>query len=179
MISRLAHLKPTPVNRSLSAGYSFVGTLKAARPSSRRGLRTVMGANLEQALLAREELQKLIKKTHCNPILIRWAGSRVDRAWARSFSMVPPPPAACAPLAPRRRGPPSPAAVRRLAWHDAGTYDKNVDEPWPKKGGATASIRFQREMGHGARARACSSKQGGGGAGRRARGAACSLSVAG
>lgn len=40
----------------------------------------------------------------------------------------------------------------RLAWHDAGTYDKNVNEPWPKPGGVTASIRLKLELSHGANA---------------------------
>lgn len=40
----------------------------------------------------------------------------------------------------------------RLAWHDSGTYDKNVTQPWPKPGGATGSIRFNPEIGHGANA---------------------------
>jgi L-ascorbate peroxidase len=36
----------------------------------------------------------------------------------------------------------------RLAWHDSGSYDKDVkDQPWPKPGGATASIRFRPELG--------------------------------
>jgi len=41
--------------------------------------------------------------------------------------------------------------VVRLAWHDSGTYDKSISE-WPKAGGATASIRFRPEIGHGANA---------------------------
>ena len=41
----------------------------------------------------------------------------------------------------------------RLAWHDSGTYDVNLkDEPWPKAGGAIASIRFKPEIQHGANA---------------------------
>ncbi|PNH01230.1 L-ascorbate peroxidase S, chloroplastic/mitochondrial [Tetrabaena socialis] len=44
----------------------------------------------------------------------------------------------------------NPIAVR-LAWHDAGTYDKNVSE-WPARGGANASIRFKPESGHGSNA---------------------------
>jgi len=40
----------------------------------------------------------------------------------------------------------------RLAWHDAGTFDKSVAAPWPKAGGAVASIRFQPELNHGANA---------------------------
>ena len=40
----------------------------------------------------------------------------------------------------------------RLAWHDAGTFDKDVTEPWPKPGGATGTIRFMPEIGHGANA---------------------------
>jgi L-ascorbate peroxidase len=39
--------------------------------------------------------------------------------------------------------------VVRLAWHDAGTYDKNVSE-WPKRGGANGSIRFKPEQDHNA-----------------------------
>ncbi|KAJ7524942.1 hypothetical protein O6H91_17G028700 [Diphasiastrum complanatum] len=39
----------------------------------------------------------------------------------------------------------------RLAWHDAGTYDKNVIE-WPKCGGANGSIRFSPELNHAANA---------------------------
>ncbi|KAF8061077.1 APX7 [Scenedesmus sp. PABB004] len=39
----------------------------------------------------------------------------------------------------------------RLGWHDAGTYDKNAGA-WPKTAGATGSIRFMPELGHGANA---------------------------
>jgi L-ascorbate peroxidase len=41
----------------------------------------------------------------------------------------------------------------RLAWHDSGTYDKNLGEgkkPWPEAGGAIGSIRFAPEIEHGA-----------------------------
>jgi len=38
----------------------------------------------------------------------------------------------------------------RLAWHDSGTYDKNVTGPWPLAGGAIGSIRFDPEITHGA-----------------------------
>jgi len=40
----------------------------------------------------------------------------------------------------------------RLGWHDAGTFDKDVTAPWPKAGGAQATIRFMPENGHGANA---------------------------
>eukprot|EP00534_Pseudo-nitzschia_fraudulenta_P013759 CAMPEP_0201240724 /NCGR_PEP_ID=MMETSP0852-20130820/30933_1 /ASSEMBLY_ACC=CAM_ASM_000632 /TAXON_ID=183588 /ORGANISM="Pseudo-nitzschia fraudulenta, Strain WWA7" /LENGTH=310 /DNA_ID=CAMNT_0047536663 /DNA_START=137 /DNA_END=1069 /DNA_ORIENTATION=- len=40
----------------------------------------------------------------------------------------------------------------RLAWHDAGTFDKNIDEEWPKAGGTNGSIRFEPEIQHGANA---------------------------
>lgn len=39
----------------------------------------------------------------------------------------------------------------RLAWHDSGTYDKNIKE-WPACGGAIGSIRFEPEINHGANA---------------------------
>jgi L-ascorbate peroxidase len=39
----------------------------------------------------------------------------------------------------------------RLAWHDSGSYSADAkDQPWPKPGGATASIRFKPELGYGA-----------------------------
>jgi L-ascorbate peroxidase len=39
----------------------------------------------------------------------------------------------------------------RLAWHDAGNYDKNLsNKEWPIAGGATGSIRFEPEINHGA-----------------------------
>lgn len=41
--------------------------------------------------------------------------------------------------------------IVRLAWHDCGTYDKNVKE-WPQRGGANGSIRFYPETQHGANA---------------------------
>lgn len=41
--------------------------------------------------------------------------------------------------------------VVRLAWHDSGTYNKNIKE-WPARGGANAAIRFKKEMAHGANA---------------------------
>ena len=40
----------------------------------------------------------------------------------------------------------------RLAWHDSGTFDANIKEPWPKAGGAIGSIRFEPEINHGANA---------------------------
>jgi L-ascorbate peroxidase len=40
----------------------------------------------------------------------------------------------------------------RLAWHDSGTYDKNVKGEWPAAGGAIASIRYKPEIQHGANA---------------------------
>ncbi|KAM7511092.1 hypothetical protein LguiB_009967 [Lonicera macranthoides] len=39
----------------------------------------------------------------------------------------------------------------RLGWHDAGTYNKNIEE-WPKKGGANGSLRFEVELKHAANA---------------------------
>ncbi|CAA0809955.1 L-ascorbate peroxidase T- chloroplastic [Striga hermonthica] len=39
----------------------------------------------------------------------------------------------------------------RLGWHDAGTYNKNIEE-WPKRGGANGSLRFEIELNHGANA---------------------------
>ncbi|KAG6488931.1 probable L-ascorbate peroxidase 6, chloroplastic/mitochondrial [Zingiber officinale] len=39
----------------------------------------------------------------------------------------------------------------RLGWHDAGTYDKNI-EGWPKRGGANGSLRFDIELKHAANA---------------------------
>ncbi|KAF3337743.1 putative L-ascorbate peroxidase 6 [Carex littledalei] len=39
----------------------------------------------------------------------------------------------------------------RLGWHDAGTYDKNIEE-WPQRGGANGSLRFEAELKHGANA---------------------------
>lgn len=40
----------------------------------------------------------------------------------------------------------------RLAWHDSGTFDASITEPWPKAGGAIGSIRFEPEINHGANA---------------------------
>lgn len=40
----------------------------------------------------------------------------------------------------------------RLAWHDSGTFDKDVDGEWPAAGGAIGSIRFEPEILHGANA---------------------------
>lgn len=40
----------------------------------------------------------------------------------------------------------------RLAWHDSGTFDKDVSGEWPKAGGAVGSIRFAPEITHGANA---------------------------
>jgi len=40
----------------------------------------------------------------------------------------------------------------RLAWHDSGTFDKNVKGEWPAAGGAIGSIRFSPEINHGANA---------------------------
>ncbi|KAK9706297.1 hypothetical protein RND81_07G115300 [Saponaria officinalis] len=39
----------------------------------------------------------------------------------------------------------------RLGWHDAGTYNKNIQE-WPLRGGANGSLRFEVELKHGANA---------------------------
>jgi L-ascorbate peroxidase len=39
----------------------------------------------------------------------------------------------------------------RLGWHDAGTYEKNIEE-WPQRGGANGSLHFDVELKHGANA---------------------------
>ncbi|CAF2065453.1 unnamed protein product [Brassica oleracea] len=39
----------------------------------------------------------------------------------------------------------------RLGWHDAGTYNKNIEE-WPQRGGANGSLRFEPELKHAANA---------------------------
>ncbi|MCD7468476.1 hypothetical protein HAX54_006715 [Datura stramonium] len=39
----------------------------------------------------------------------------------------------------------------RLGWHDAGTYNKNIED-WPQRGGANGSLRFEVELKHGANA---------------------------
>ncbi|XP_024976158.1 probable L-ascorbate peroxidase 6, chloroplastic/mitochondrial isoform X1 [Cynara cardunculus var. scolymus] len=39
----------------------------------------------------------------------------------------------------------------RLGWHDAGTYNKNIEE-WPQRGGANGSLRFEVEQKHAANA---------------------------
>ncbi|CAL5386946.1 unnamed protein product [Camellia sinensis] len=39
----------------------------------------------------------------------------------------------------------------RLGWHDAGTYNKNIEE-WPQRGGADGSLRFEIELKHAANA---------------------------
>ncbi|KAA8538444.1 hypothetical protein F0562_028010 [Nyssa sinensis] len=39
----------------------------------------------------------------------------------------------------------------RLGWHDAGTYNKNIEE-WPQRGGANGSLRFEIELRHAANA---------------------------
>lgn len=40
----------------------------------------------------------------------------------------------------------------RLAWHDSGTFDRALAHRWPACGGANGSIRFERELAHGANA---------------------------
>lgn len=37
----------------------------------------------------------------------------------------------------------------RLAWHDAGTFDANINADWPSAGGANGSIRLEPEIQHG------------------------------
>ncbi|GFZ09782.1 stromal ascorbate peroxidase [Actinidia rufa] len=39
----------------------------------------------------------------------------------------------------------------RLGWHDAGTYNKDIEE-WPQRGGANGSLRFEVELKHAANA---------------------------
>ncbi|CAL9186840.1 unnamed protein product [Musa hybrid cultivar] len=39
----------------------------------------------------------------------------------------------------------------RLGWHDAGTYNKSIEE-WPRRGGANGSVRFDKELKHAANA---------------------------
>lgn len=39
----------------------------------------------------------------------------------------------------------------RLGWHDAGTFDKNIEE-FPTRGGANGSLRYSIELGHAANA---------------------------
>jgi L-ascorbate peroxidase len=40
----------------------------------------------------------------------------------------------------------------RLAWHDSGTFDKDVNGEWPAAGGAVGSIRLEPEINHAANA---------------------------
>jgi len=40
----------------------------------------------------------------------------------------------------------------RLAWHDSGTFNKDLAAKWPVCGGANGSIRFKPEIDHGANA---------------------------
>ncbi|CAB9507652.1 ascorbate peroxidase 6, chloroplastic/mitochondrial [Seminavis robusta] len=40
----------------------------------------------------------------------------------------------------------------RLAWHDSGTFDKDITDEWPAAGGAVGSIRCNPELLHGANA---------------------------
>ena len=42
---------------------------------------------------------------------------------------------------------PFPLKQLRLAWHDAGKYNKNIEE-WPLRGGANGSRRFEIEIKH-------------------------------
>ncbi|KAL3504204.1 hypothetical protein ACH5RR_034045 [Cinchona calisaya] len=39
----------------------------------------------------------------------------------------------------------------RLGWHDAGTYNKEIEE-WPQRGGANGSLRYEVELKHAANA---------------------------
>ncbi|KAJ7965541.1 Ascorbate peroxidase [Quillaja saponaria] len=39
----------------------------------------------------------------------------------------------------------------RLGWHDAGTYNKNIED-WPQRGGANGSLRYEIELKHAANA---------------------------
>lgn len=39
-------------------------------------------------------------------------------------------------------------AVIRLAWHDSGSFSKEISGSWPAQGGATGSIRFMPELGY-------------------------------
>lgn len=38
-----------------------------------------------------------------------------------------------------------------MGWHDAGTFNKNIEE-WPQRGGANGSLRFEIEQKHAANA---------------------------
>ncbi|PWA61783.1 hypothetical protein CTI12_AA368000 [Artemisia annua] len=66
---------------------------------------------------AREDIKELLKTTFCHPILM---GSFLNEMLANNWTCV-------------RR-----VAVR-LGWHDAGTYNKNIEE-WPQRGGANGSL---------------------------------------
>ena len=46
---------------------------------------------------------------------------------------------------------PFPLKQVRLRWHDAGTYNKNIEE-WPLRGGVNGSLRFEIELKHAANA---------------------------
>lgn len=41
--------------------------------------------------------------------------------------------------------------IVRLAWHESGTYNKEIKD-WPARGGANGAIRFDAELKHGANA---------------------------
>ena len=106
-----------------SARPAIVGVRRSCSLSKGRSLcvRVQMGS-VATAAVAVAELKQLIKEKRCNPILIRWVqGNGEHRGLAAGRPTTAPPPA---------RLPPGPgqliAAVPccRLAWHDAGTYDK-------------------------------------------------------
>ena len=40
----------------------------------------------------------------------------------------------------------------RLTWHDAGTFNKDSTQPWPRCGGANGSFQFAPGINHGANA---------------------------
>lgn len=57
-------------------------------------------------------------------VLLRAKGLLKDRIHAKS----------CGPI------------LLRMAWHDAGTFDKNDGRPWPEPGGAIGSLRSDEEI---------------------------------
>lgn len=105
---------------------------------------------------ARKEIWDLLEDVNCNPILVRAVRRPVDGGVGLAAR---PPPAAVAARGEGARRPAASAAhpalgcshlrplmlAPRKAWHDSGTYDKNIPS-WPACGGANGSIRFEARL---------------------------------
>ncbi|PON73199.1 Ascorbate peroxidase [Parasponia andersonii] len=136
--SSLKCLRSSPLVSHLFLNQKRSSVCLSARGFSAASTPKGSASDPEQLKSAREDIKELLNTTFCHPIL---AGSHVESNptphdlmrtnYGLDHLTYP--------------------SWVRLGWHDAGTYNKNIEE-WPQRGGANGSLRFEVELKHGANA---------------------------